>query len=159
MDVTVNLQDPESLSPIDPEQWSLWIQVWFQALRDSLPPAAAYELSLGFTDDQEIHRYNAQYRGVDRPTDVLAFAALEQGFIPPLPPGEPLDLGDVIISVETAQRQAIAQSHPLRQELIWLTSHGVLHLLGWDHPDEMQLAAMLAKQTELIELLTPRPVD
>ncbi|MEA5418673.1 rRNA maturation RNase YbeY [Spirulina sp. CCNP1310] len=155
MDVTVNLQDPQGLSPIDPEQWEPWLRLWFEALGGSLPLASAYELSLGFTDDREIHQYNAQYRGVDRPTDVLAFAALEQGFIPPLPPGEPLDLGDVIISVETAQRQAIAQGHSLSQELIWLTSHGVLHLLGWDHPDEEQLTAMLAQQTALIALIAP----
>ncbi|TVQ53186.1 MAG: rRNA maturation RNase YbeY [Spirulina sp. DLM2.Bin59] len=155
MDVTVNGQDPQGLSTIAPAQWQSWIQTWFAALPESLPAASAYELSLGFVDDAEMQQYNAQYRGIDRPTDVLAFAALEQGFLPPLPPGEPLDLGDVIISVETAQRQAIAQGHSLEQELIWLASHGVLHLLGWDHPDELQLAAMLAKQTELIELLTP----
>jgi probable rRNA maturation factor len=62
---------------------------------------------------------------------------------------EPLYLGDIIISVETAQKQA--QGHSLAQELAWLAAHALLHFLGWDHPTEAELLTMLQKQSELLQ--------
>jgi probable rRNA maturation factor len=62
----------------------------------------------------------------------------------------PTYLGDIIISIDTAQRQAILQEHDLSTELLWLVSHGFLHLLGWDHPDEETLTTMLACQDRLL---------
>ena len=62
----------------------------------------------------------------------------------------PLELGDIVISVETAARQAREHDHPLERELRFLASHGLLHLLGWDHPDEESLAAMLERQERLL---------
>jgi probable rRNA maturation factor len=64
---------------------------------------------------------------------------------------EPLELGDIVISLETAARQAPEHGHPLERELLFLASHGLLHLLGWDHPDDDSLEAMLARQTALLE--------
>lgn len=69
----------------------------------------------------------------------------------PLPPGEPLELGDIVISLETAARQR-DPAQGLDQELLFLASHGLLHLLGWDHPDDQQLAAMLERQQRLLAL-------
>ena len=63
---------------------------------------------------------------------------------------EPLELGDIVISLETAARQAPEHEHSLQQELLFLATHGLLHLLGWDHPDAASLAAMLARQDRLI---------
>ena len=85
---------------------------------------------------------------------VLAFAAQEDGPLP-LPAelaglGE-LELGDIVISLETAARQAPEHGHSLVEELQFLASHGLLHLLGWDHPDEASLAAMLARQERLLQ--------
>ncbi|NJL51475.1 MAG: rRNA maturation RNase YbeY, partial [Hydrococcus sp. SU_1_0] len=72
-----------------------------------------------------------------------------------LPPdlSEPLYLGDIIISLDTALKQAQEQKHALIVELAWLSSHGLLHLLGWDHPDDQRLQQMLEKQQELIHSL------
>ena len=64
--------------------------------------------------------------------------------------GEPLELGDIVISLESAARQAAAAGTSLEAELQFLASHGLLHLLGWDHPDEASLAAMLSRQEALI---------
>ena len=61
-----------------------------------------------------------------------------------------LELGDIVVSVPTARRQALEQEHGLERELRWLVSHGLLHLLGWDHPDADSLAAMLQKQEHLL---------
>jgi probable rRNA maturation factor len=63
----------------------------------------------------------------------------------------PLYLGDVVISVDTADRQAQEQGHSLETELAWLATHGLLHLLGWDHPDEESLIGMLNQQKTLLQ--------
>jgi probable rRNA maturation factor len=125
-------------------------------LQPELPPASAYELSLRLTDDTEIQTLNAQYRQKNQPTDVLAFAALEVDS-PQLPShlqlAMPLYLGDLVISVDTAYRQAQQQGHSLKTELAWLASHGLLHLLGWDHPDDESLMEMLARQKTLLQIV------
>jgi probable rRNA maturation factor len=134
--------------------WSDWLQSWLTILRSNLPQAPSYEVGLRLTDDQEIRRLNAQYRQQDQPTDVLSFAALEVDTAPisaACLAAEPLYLGDIVISIETAKRQALERQHSLRWELVWLVSHGFLHLLGWDHPDEESLEQMLAQQETLLE--------
>jgi probable rRNA maturation factor len=65
----------------------------------------------------------------------------------------PLYLGDVVISVDTAHRQAQQQGHSLKTELAWLATHGLLHLLGWDHPDEESLMEMLNQQETLLQIV------
>jgi probable rRNA maturation factor len=140
----------EAKCPICSETWQHWIQKWLESLQDRIPKKDIYELSLRLTDDREIKNLNRKFRSQNQPTDVLAFAALEvQG--PSIESSESLYLGDVVISVETAQVQAQQQGHSLGRELAWLASHGFLHLLGWDHPDEESLREMLAQQESLLE--------
>ena len=94
------------------------------------------ELSLLLCDDATIHELNRAYRGKDRPTDVLAFAMREG---PDAPGGEgPELLGDVVISLDTARRQAKDQGRTIIAEVTFLLGHGLLHLLGYDHrtPEE-----------------------
>jgi probable rRNA maturation factor len=147
--VEINIQAKNS--PIPDQVWQEWLEGWLTYLQPQISPQAAYELSLRLTDDLEIQRFNAQYRQQDCPTDVLAFAALEDPLAAEIyEAGEPVDLGDIIISVETAQRQAQEQAHPLEAELAWLAAHGLLHLLGWDHPDAESLDAMLDLQSQLL---------
>ena len=119
------------------------------------PVAPGYEVSLRLTADADIQALNAQYRQQDRSTDVLAFAALEVDCpqLEEMQSSEPLYLGDIIISIDTAQRQAQQQGHPLKTELAWLASHGFLHLLGWDHPDEDSLTQMLDRQETLLRAI------
>jgi len=96
---------------------------------------AAYEASLRLTDDATIHALNRDYRAKDKPTDVLAFAQREG-------PGGPLHpelLGDVVISVDTARTQA---KRGLHAELLHLASHGLCHLLGYDHRDDEEERVM-----------------
>jgi probable rRNA maturation factor len=140
---------------IPTEDWQAWFSQW--ATQVDLPPSplGAYELSLTLTDDGEMAELNGTYRHIERPTDVLSFAALEDEtpLAPELLESEPFYLGDIIISLDTAQRQAEAAGHALRWETVWLASHGFLHLLGWDHPDDNHLEAMLAKQGELLRAI------
>nr|WP_174764109.1 rRNA maturation RNase YbeY [Anabaena sp. UHCC 0253] len=148
--IAVNISDNY---PISPETWENWFQQWLEILHTYLPTAPSYEISLRLTTDTEIQTLNSQYRQQDKPTDVLAFASLEADF----PQSEemlasmPLYLGDIIVSIDTAQRQAQQQEHSLSTELAWLTAHGLLHLLGWDHPDEESLMQMLHQQVILLK--------
>jgi probable rRNA maturation factor len=140
--------------PIETDIWQRWFQLWLSDLSVSIPKADAYELTLRLTSDSEIQTLNAQYRDLDRPTDVLAFAILELDvpqFTNPALLTEPLYIGDIVISVETAWRQAQDRKHSLNRELVWLASHGFLHLLGWDHPDDSSLLLMLAQQEKLLQ--------
>ncbi|HAZ45054.1 MAG TPA: rRNA maturation RNase YbeY [Cyanobacteria bacterium UBA11369] len=145
-------------SVISAETWQEWCEKWLEILKTELPPADGYELSLRLTDDAEIQELNAQYRNKNQPTDVLAFAALEAE----IPQSEemmldvPLYLGDLVISVETASRQAQERDHSLQTELAWLAAHGLLHLLGWDHPDEDSLTEMLSMQATLLGAIGDR---
>lgn len=135
---------------IVPATWEHWFQQWLEVMQPD--GGSEYELSLRLTDDREVQHLNAQYRHQDKPTDVLAFAALD-GDVPPLVDLDesiPIYLGDIVISIETAQRQAQEQAHTLDLELAWLASHGFLHLLGWDHPDDASLHQMLKQQQTLL---------
>lgn len=132
--------------------WQSWIQQWLQCLGSITPVAEDCELSLRLTSDRQIQIFNQQYRSLDRPTDVLAFAATESVTLPS-EFAEPLYLGDILISLDTAATQAIEQQHSLQIELAWLASHGLLHLLGWDHPDDVSLQQMLQQQSELVQIL------
>ncbi|HEX2687610.1 MAG TPA: rRNA maturation RNase YbeY [Kofleriaceae bacterium] len=101
-----------------------------------------YEVSLRLVDDAAIHALNHTYRHKDKPTDVLAFAQRES-------PGgslHPEILGDIVISVETARRQA---RRGLYRELLHLASHGLCHLLGYDHRDDDEERVMNARAAAL----------
>lgn len=156
----LSVQQPEELAQGDGQSFAseaMWcdrIQSWLASLTPAeIPqgdhPPLGYELCLRFTDDNEICRLNRQYRHKDQPTDVLAFAAMESE-IPQIGAALPLSLGDIVISLDTAQRQAQRLGHSLDSELTWLAAHGFLHLLGWDHPDDESLAVMLQRQVQLL---------
>jgi probable rRNA maturation factor len=147
---------PAVTDPLGEVFWQEIAVQWGDRLGDELPEASgAWELSLRLTDDADIQTLNRQYRNQDRPTDVLSFAALETAMPMPVVPAEPLYLGDVVISVPTAARQASEQGRSVTAELVWLFSHGLLHLLGWDHPTEERLVQMLARQEALLADLPP----
>lgn len=135
------------------ETWKNWFEQWLEILNPSLPPAPSYEVGLRLTNDVEVKTLNTQYRQQNKPTDVLSFAALEVDLpqLAEMDADEPLYLGDIVISVETAQRQAQHQEHSLPTELAWLAAHGLLHLLGWDHPNEESLSRMLEQQVILLK--------
>lgn len=111
------------------------------------------ELSLVLCDDPFIHALNRDYRGKDRPTDVLSFSMREGE---EADPDDPV-LGDVVISLDTAARQAAEQGHPLDQEVRHLLVHGVLHLLGHDHEEDDEAAQMDAVARHLLQVLSQGP--
>ena len=103
------------------------------------------ELSVLLSDDAEVRILNRDYRSKDRPTNVLSFPAGDENAA-----GRPRLLGDVVLALETIEREAAAQSKPLADHLSHLTVHGILHLLGHDHETETQATAMEALETEIL---------
>jgi probable rRNA maturation factor len=120
-----------------------------RTLRAALEALGAWdhEVSLTLVDDRTIRALNARYRGVRRRTDVLAF---------PLDGPAPV-LGEAIISVETARRQARALGHSLREELDLLCCHACLHLAGYDDRDRLEARLMHAREMDLLGRLYARP--
>lgn len=107
------------------------------------------ELSIVLCGDRTIQRLNAQFRGFDKPTDVLAFA---QGETLEVPTGRGQRvLGDIVLSVPTAQRQAREKRREALDELTMLLAHGLLHLLGIDHRTETEWRRMQAR-TDLLRM-------
>ena len=134
--------------------WQELLTGWLQQLQAELAAplqAPAYSLGLSLVADGEIAELNSDWRAKPGPTDVLAFAAQDDDLdgAPAMPMDGCLELGDIMISLETAARQAPEDGNTLEQELLFLASHGLLHLLGWDHPDQPSLTAMLQRQEDL----------
>ena len=98
-------------------------------------------------DNEYIHKLNREYRGIDRPTDVISFALEDnKDFVE-------LDfrvLGDIYISIDKAREQAILYGHSFLREISFLTIHGLLHLLGYDHMKKEDEIVMFGKQDELL---------
>ena len=131
-----------------------WVRRMAQDILKAESVASPYEISLVFTDSEMVQQLNRDYRGVDEPTDVLAFYMLPQkeansSFV--LPPDGITRLGEVVISYPQAVEQAREQGYPIEQELALLIIHGILHLLGYDHEKPEEESQMRAREKELLE--------
>jgi probable rRNA maturation factor len=116
-----------------------------QAMLDALGMPDA-ELSVLLCDDETIRRLNQRYRKIDASTDVLAFP-MNEG---PGPLIESSLLGDVVISLPTARRQAAERDRPIIAEVTFLLAHGLLHLLGYDHATKAEEREMSARTADLL---------
>jgi len=135
-----------------------WIKKIVQQIVNAEGVAPPYEVSLVFTDSETIKQLNRDYRGVDEPTDVLAFYMLprkeaDSSFA--LPPDGVTRLGEVIISYPQAVEQADEQGHSTERELALLIIHGILHLLGYDHEEPEEESKMRERERDLLERCLP----
>ncbi|MDN5345240.1 MAG: putative rRNA maturation factor [Clostridia bacterium] len=149
MECSVNNQQDDY--PVGEELISLLTRALQEAARAEGIDVRA-EVGLTLVDDAAMQDLNREYRGVDAPTDVLSFALEEAG------PGEPAYtdpgadrlLGDIVIAVPTASRQAEQYGHSLAREMAFLAVHGFLHLLGYDHRTAEEAARMEARQEAVL---------
>ncbi len=131
--------------------WKDLFQTVFDHTLSYLKKEGSYEVSLSLQSLDKMHEYNKKYRGIDRPTDVLTFAYQEADFVS----DEPIfDLGDIMLSVDIAKKQAKEYSHPLERELAFLFIHGLLHAFGYDHHrSEKEAEVMFALQNAILNSL------
>lgn len=110
------------------------------------------EVSCVLVDDERIHEINREYRHIDRSTDVISFAMEDndQFYVE----GMPRTLGDIFISVNHAKKQAEEYGHSLRREMCFLFTHGILHLLGYDHMTDEQEKEMFGLQDKILGALS-----
>ena len=110
------------------------------------------EVSCVLVDDERIHEINREYRHIDRSTDVISFAVEDndQFYVE----GMPRTLGDIFISVDHAKKQAEEYGHSLRREMCFLFTHGILHLLGYDHMTDEQEKEMFGLQDQILGALS-----
>jgi len=135
-----------------------WVRKIAQTVLKAEGVAPPYEVSIVFTDSEAVKQLNRDYRGVDEPTDVLAFHMLpqkEDGSSFALPPNGVTRLGEVIISYPQAVEQAKEQGHSPEKELALLIIHGILHLLGYDHKEPEEESKMREREKELLERCLP----
>ena len=136
--------------------WEELLQKTVAAALEAQGVDLACEVDVLITDDGGIHQVNREMRGVDAPTDVLSFPALDlaPGELPGLEEADPgsglVPLGDMCISLERARAQAGEYGHSVERELCYLAVHSVLHLLGYDHLDEGPMKAQMRAREEAI---------
>jgi probable rRNA maturation factor len=121
-----------------------------QTVLDDHVPENDCALTIVIMDDDAVAKLNAQFRGVDAPTDVLSFPAGEP---PMILPDEPLYLGDLVIAYPYAVAQAAREDHALDDSLVLLVVHGTLHLLGYDHDNMLRRAEMWEAQERVLNAL------
>lgn len=142
------IDNRQSIYPVDEalmEEIERAVKMSLQMERNSLD----YEVSVSFVSNEEIHELNRDYRGVDRPTDVLSFQMDEEEVY-----GEmDVVLGDIVISMEKAMEQAEDFGHSLTREVVYLTVHSMFHLMGYDHMNEEEKAEMRGKEKAVLKEL------
>ena len=108
------------------------------------------EVSVLFTDDEAIRTLNADWRGMDKPTNVLSFPTVAQVDPKRLPPL----LGDIVLAFETVRREAEVENRPFNHHLLHLLVHGLLHLMGYDHEEEEEAGRMEAMEIRILARLS-----
>ena len=113
-----------------------------------------YTFSIILLDEKDIHVINRDYRQIDRPTDVISFASNDEDAL--VVGGEELELGDIFINIRAIRSQAEDYGHSLKREFSFLVTHGLLHLLGYDHMDKKEEEVMFKLQEEILSEIARR---
>jgi probable rRNA maturation factor len=151
MTVTLDWANEQEQLEISPTMVDMFRRLLEEAAR--MEEVEGGEVALTFVDNETIHSLNREYRGIDRPTDVLSFAMREMGEDEPeiLSDDIPDMLGDIVISVPRAIEQAQEYGHSVERELGFLFVHGFLHLIGYDHDHEEAEKEMFRRQESILQ--------
>lgn len=165
--MTLNFEDEYEELALPFEAEKLAAQVVGHSLEYENCPYEA-EVNLLLTSDEEIHKMNREFRGIDRATDVLSFPMLEYESPADFssieeagddcfhPDSGELMLGDIVISKDRVLAQAEAYGHSAKREFAFLTAHSMLHLMGYDHMEPEEAARMERKQSEILAQMNIR---
>lgn len=138
---------------LGPAQYSAYEEVFNDLMRKTLSFLSIkdnYIVDVTIIDNQEIHKINKEYRGVDRPTDVISFAFFDDENESLVKGDAPKSLGQILISYQKAEEQAKEYGHSLYREMSFLFVHGLLHLLGYDHMNEKDEKEMFKLQDDIL---------
>lgn len=139
MPISLTVDTAEAVEPPFPDDWfERIVHAAAESARGHGHTSADGEIALLIGDDTLLQQLNWDYRGQDKPTDVLSFEGERESSRPK----QPRHLGDIAISLERARRQAGDYGHSFERELAYLVVHGTLHLLGYDHENDDEQAAM-----------------
>lgn len=161
LDIAVQLRDGRWRKPLSP--YARTVRQACGAALSATPLAQAecrFELCVVLADDALVRQLNHDYRGIDKPTNVLSFAGEEgmQGRLEELPAKGSWPLGDIVLAYDTLEREAEEQGKALREHALHLLAHGALHLAGYDHEEESQAEAMETLEIEILSKLgAPNP--
>lgn len=136
-----------------------WLRSVIRKVIKTLGLTSPVEVSLVVTDTEKVRQLNKEYRGKNEPTDVLAFAMIsgkDKGKSFVTPPDGVLHLGEVVISYPQAVKQAAERRHSVEQELVLLITHGILHLVGYDHEQPNEAEKMRSKEREIMAKIGSR---
>ena len=127
----------------------------FVVEREGMPSTT--ELSISFVENDAIHELNREWRGIDRPTDVLSFECDGYDDDMPIAEGEPFELGDIVVAPDIAEGQAPTYGLSFADEMSLLITHGLLHLCGYDHMDDDEAKVMESREREILSAFWGRP--
>lgn len=125
----------------------VWNDVWF------LDENKTFSVNLCLSNDEAVHKLNREFRGVDKPTNVLSFANYEDDSFEDMLEADAVELGDVIVALETLEREAEEQAVSLKAHFMHLWLHGLLHILGYDHMEESDAEVMEGLEIEILAAL------
>lgn len=142
------------------KQWSRFkkdFSVIAKRTEEVLKIEKEYSASVIFVDSEEIHEINKTYRNIDRPTDVISFALMDSEDNYEMME-DTYELGDIFINIEAIRNQAKEYGHSLKREVCFLFTHGLLHLLGYDHMEEDEEKEMFGLQDVILDEIVPKKV-
>ena len=125
----------------------VWNDVWF------LDENKTFSVNLCLSNDEAVHKLNREFRGVDKPTNVLSFANYEDDSFEDMLEADAVELGDVIVALKTLEREAEEQGVSLKAHFMHLWLHGLLHILGYDHMEESDAEVMEGLEIEILAAL------
>ncbi|MBR6514018.1 MAG: rRNA maturation RNase YbeY [Clostridia bacterium] len=140
------IKNEQDIITVTPELKRLMVNAVAKSLKYEEFPDKC-EVSITLVDNEEIHALNLEYRGVDRPTDVLSFPIFDEDDM-----GGKTILGDIVLSLERATEQAAQYGHSFEREVAFLTVHSMLHLLGYDHEEGKAAESEMFSRQEAILL-------
>ncbi len=144
------IENCQEIEPVFPETNNL-IKVVINKALSYMGIENKCEVSVTLTDDEQIRKLNREHRNVDKSTDVLSFPQYEADELDYFESNEEIVLGDIVISLEHARKQAKEYGHSYVREIAFLCVHSVLHLLGYDHIDKADEEVMLGLQKEILD--------
>lgn len=152
LDILIDIDEDKWLKWYSQEQWHILVHKIVVKVLESVNFTAKSEVSVLLTNDEEIHHLNKQYRNKDKPTNILSFPSLDENELKNSSYlGWSVMLGDIVLSIETILKEAEIENKTFLNHFYHLIVHGMLHLLGYDHEDEVDADHMQQKEINILQ--------